>query len=468
MSAINWTEEVAKRKDDLIRDTQQFLQIKSVWEEESAKEGAPFGEGVEKALSFMLHKGETEGFASKNLEGYAGHLEMGQGEELVGILCHVDVVPEGDGWTTPAYSADIRDGKIFARGAIDDKGPTMAAYYAMKIVKELGLPLSKRVRMILGTDEESNWKCVDHYFKNEEMPTIGFAPDADFPIINAEKGISDIQVVQSGSEEKKGTYELVSFESGRRLNMVPDFAEAIITGEDVNALRVAYEEYLQTAKKIGEAIVEGNTVTLQIKGISAHGSTPEKGENAGLLLANFLTTVALDGKGASFASFVIETFTGDILGEKAGISYKDDISGPLTVNVGRLSYTKENGGNLGLNVRYPVTTNFEEMITKLKGYVGTHGFAVADYSNSRSHHVDKDHVLIRTLQRVYEEQTGEKAELLAIGGGTYARSLKAGVAFGPLFPGKEELAHQKDEYIEIEDLLKATAIYAQAIHELAK
>ncbi|EJR68262.1 hypothetical protein IIO_00224 [Bacillus cereus VD115] len=468
MSAINWTEEVAKRKDDLIRDTQQFLQIKSVWEEESAKEGAPFGEGVEKALSFMLHKGELEGFASKNLEGYAGHLEMGQGEELVGILCHVDVVPEGDGWTTPAYSADIREGKIFARGAIDDKGPTMAAYYAMKIVKELGLPLSKRVRMILGTDEESNWKCVDHYFKNEEMPTIGFAPDADFPIINAEKGISDIQVVQNGGEEKKGVYELVSFESGRRLNMVPDFAKAVITGEDVNALTIAYEEYLQTAKKIGNSTIEGNTVTLQIEGISAHGSTPEKGENAGLLLANFLTTVSLDGKANAFATFAAETFTGDIFGEKATIAYKDEVSGPLTVNVGRLSYTKENGGNLGLNVRYPVTTNFEEMIAKLKEYVSIHGFEVADYSNSRPHHVDKDHVLIRTLQRVYEEQTGEKAELLAIGGGTYARSLKAGVAFGPLFPGKEELAHQKDEYIEIEDLLKATAIYAQAIHELAK
>ncbi|XLP21157.1 dipeptidase PepV [Bacillus toyonensis] len=468
MSAINWTEEVAKRKDDLIRDTQQFLQIKSVWEEESAKEGAPFGEGVEKALSFMLHKGELEGFASKNLEGYAGHLEMGQGEELVGILCHVDVVPEGDGWTTPAYSADIREGKIFARGAIDDKGPTMAAYYAMKIVKELGLPLSKRVRMILGTDEESNWKCVDHYFKNEEMPTIGFAPDAEFPIINAEKGISDIQVVQNGSEEKKSAYELVSFESGRRLNMVPDFAKAVITGEDVNALTVAYEEYLQMAKKIGKSTIEGNTVTLQIEGISAHGSTPEKGENAGLLLANFLTTVSLDGKANAFATFAVETFTGDIFGEKATIAYKDEVSGPLTVNVGRLSYTKENGGNLGLNVRYPVTTNFEEMIAKLKGYVSIHGFEVADYSNSRPHHVDKDHVLIRTLQRVYEEQTGEKAELLAIGGGTYARSLKAGVAFGPLFPGKEELAHQKDEYIEIEDLLKATAIYAQAIHELAK
>lgn len=188
---------------------------------------------------------------------------------------------------------------------------------------------------------------------------------------------------------------------------------------------------------------------MQIKGISAHGSTPEKGENAGLLLANFLTKVALDGKGASFASFVTETFTGDILGEKAGISYKDDISGPLTVNVGRLSYTKENGGNLGLNVRYPVTTNFEEMITNLKEYVGTHGFEVADYSNSRPHHVDKDHVLIRTLQRVYEEQTGEKAELLAIGGGTYARSLKAGVAFGPLFPEKKNLLTKKMSILKL-------------------
>lgn len=466
--SINWMQEVEKRKDAMIHDAQRFLQIKSVWEEETAKEGAPFGEGVAKALSFMLDKGKAEGFTAKNLEGYAGHLEMGQGEELIGILCHVDVVPEGDGWTTPAYSADIRDGKIFARGAIDDKGPTMAAYYAMKIVKELGLPLSKRVRMILGTDEESNWKCVDHYFKNEEMPTMGFAPDADFPIINAEKGISDIQVVQNEVETTGGDYELVSFSSGRRLNMVPDFAEAVLTGENGKKLASRYEQYIQKIGKKGTAKIEGSLVTLQAEGISAHGSTPEKGENAGLLLAHFLTTVLLDGQGAAFASFAHETFTGDTLGEKAGIAYEDEISGPLTVNVGRLSYTKAEGGNLGLNVRYPVTTNFEETVQKLKDYASSKGFQVAKYSNSRPHHVDKEHTLIRTLQRVYEEQTGEKAELLAIGGGTYARSLQAGVAFGPLFPGKEELAHQKDEYIEIEDLVKATAIYAQAIYELAK
>ncbi|HDX9579194.1 TPA: dipeptidase PepV [Bacillus pseudomycoides] len=468
MTNINWMQEVEKRKDALIHDVQQFLQIKSVWEEETAKEGAPFGEGVAKALSFMLDKGETDGFLSKNLEGYAGHLEMGQGEEIVGILCHVDVVPEGDGWTTPAYSADIRDGKIFARGAIDDKGPTMAAYYAMKIVKELGLPLSKRVRMILGTDEESNWKCVDHYFKHEEMPTMGFAPDADFPIINAEKGICDLYVVQNKKEYVAGENELVSFSSGRRLNMVPDFAEAVLTSKKAVELASQYEKYVQEGKKNGKAIVEGNTVTLQIKGVSAHGSTPEQGENAGLTLVNFLTTISLDEQGVAFASLAAETFTNDTLGEKAGIAYADEITGPLTVNVGLLSYTKEEGGKLGLNIRYPVTTNLEGTLQTLTNYVNAKDFAITNVSDSRPHHVDKDHALIRTLQRVYEEQTGEKAELLAIGGGTYARSLEAGVAFGPLFPGKEELAHQKDEYIEIEDLLKATAIYAHAVYELAK
>lgn len=468
MSKIHWMEEVEKRKDAIIRDTQTFLQIKSVWEEETAKEGAPFGKGVAEALSFMLHKGENDGFIAKNLEGYAGHLEMGQGEELVGILCHVDVVPEGDGWTTPPYSADIRYGKIFARGAIDDKGPTMAAYYAMKIVKELGVPLSKRVRMILGTDEESNWKCVDHYFKHEEMPTMGFAPDADFPIINAEKGICDFYVVQNQEEHEAGENVLNSFSSGRRLNMVPDFAEAVVRSEQASQIASQYEAYVQKEGKTGKAIVENNTVTFQVEGISAHGSTPEKGENAGLTLVNFLASLSLDGRARQFVTFAAETFTGDTLGKKAGIAYEDDITGPLTINVGHLSYAKEEGGKLGLNMRYPVTTNLAETLQTFTNSLAEKGFHIEDVSDSQPHHVDKDHVLIRTLQRVYEEETGEKAELLAIGGGTYARSLKAGVAFGPLFPGKEELAHQKDEYIEIEDMLKATAIYAHAIYELAK
>ena len=126
------------------------------------------------------------------------------------------------------------------------------------------------------------------------------------------------------------------------------------------------------------------------------------------------------------------------------------------------------GGRFGLNLRYPVTNDLDVTIRKLTEVVSPKGFSVQHLSDSKPHHVDENSELIQILKKVYEEQTGEKAELLAIGGGTYARSLKSGVAFGPLFPGREDIAHQKDEYIYIDDLLKATAIYAQAIYELAK
>ncbi|MFB9759993.1 dipeptidase PepV [Ectobacillus funiculus] len=467
MSSINWLEEVQKQQQGLIDDTQQFLRVKSVLDETTKGDGAPFGEGIAQALSFMLEKGKQDGFVTKDLDGYAGHIEMGQGEELIGVLCHVDVVPEGDGWKSDPYAADIRNGNIYARGAIDDKGPTMAAYYAMKIVKELGLPLRKRIRMILGTDEESHWRCVEHYFRHEEMPTMGFAPDADFPIINAEKGICDLYLAQQPSPTD-GENVLLSFQSGRRLNMVPDYAKAIVQTKQAQQLAAVYEAWLQSAGYRGKANMSNDEVELELTGRSAHGSTPEKGENAGVRLAGFLAEHELDKQGAAFVRFVSRSFGSDTRGIHLGIQYNDDITGDLTVNVGLLSYRKEEGGTCGLNIRYPVTTDLKDTLRVLRNSVGAQGFGVRDISDSKPHHVDKEHVLVRTLQRVYEEQMGEKAELLAIGGGTYARSLQAGVAFGPLFPGKEELAHQKDEYIEIEDLLRATAIYAQAIYELAK
>ncbi|EKN62878.1 dipeptidase PepV [Schinkia azotoformans] len=473
---INWMEEVLKRKEQIIHDTQVFLQIKSVLDEDGATELAPLGHGIDQALKFMLNKGQNDGFSVKNVGGLAGHIEYGEGTELLGILCHVDVVPEGDGWTSDPYSAEIRDGKIFARGAIDDKGPTMAAYYAMKIVKELGLTVQKRVRMILGTDEESNWRCVDHYFKHEEMPTIGFAPDADFPIINAEKGIFDFILEQKGLEqnENSGTAVLEMLQAGRRLNMVPDLAEASIqcrTKDSAEQIKYSFEQYIKDNTLTGAVIIKENNLQLRLEGISAHGMEPNKGRNAGLLLNSFLYNNlldVLDPKTCSFVSFVQQYFGGDTRGKALGIAYADEISGELTINNGTLSYSKEKGGKIGLNLRYPVTHDIEPSKQKIKEVSENHNFTCKELSDSKPHHVDQQHPLIKVLQMVYEEQTGEKAELIAIGGGTYARSLRAGVAFGPLFPGRPDVAHQKDEYIEIEDLLKATAIYAQAIYELAK
>lgn len=467
---IHWMEEVMKRKEALLRDTRQLLQIPSVLDETSATEKAPFGKGIDDALQFLLRRGHEEGFSVKNVDGFAGHVEMGSGEELLGILCHVDVVPPGDGWTSDPFAAEIRDGKIYARGAIDDKGPTMAAFYAMKIVKELGLPLSKRVRMIIGTDEESDWRCVDYYFQHEEMPSMGFAPDADFPIIYAEKGIVDLALQQtrtSGSDG--GGLMLQSFRSGRRYNMVPDAAEAILHGthERIVAVEQQFQRFLAENDVKGKAVMQAETITLQFEGVSAHAMEPEHGKNAGLYAASFLATLSLDEDARSFVQ-LLERLHSDSRGKKLGIAYRDDITGDLTVNVGIMSYTKADGGTIGINLRIPVTNNIEETKQTIEAVAAQYGFSTKHFSYSKPHHVDKNHPLIQTLQRVYEERTGERAELLSIGGGTYARSLQAGVAFGPLFPGRPDVAHQKDEYIIIDDLLKATAIYAQAIYELAK
>ncbi|WP_064091089.1 dipeptidase PepV [Rossellomorea aquimaris] len=463
---INWTSEVDKRKDDLLSDLQQFLQIKSVLDEENGTEEAPLGKGIKEALDYLLNLGEKDGFIPKNVDHLAGHLEVGEGSDLLGVLCHVDVVPEGDGWSVDPFGGQIKDGKIFARGAIDDKGPTIAAYYAMKIVKELGVPFNKRVRMIIGTDEESDWRCVEQYFKKEEMPTMGFAPDADFPIIYAEKGIADFDLVQKSVDKKNDSgFEVVSFESGRRYNMVPDYAKAIVLiDEDHTKWVQNFEIFMKEEDIKGSYYIENGELVFQIEGVSAHGMEPKNGRNAGLYLGAFLSELPLNSQAKEFFEFTTKHFFKESRGVELGVSYHDDITGDLTINVGKLRFSNEDGGRIGLNMRYPVTFEMEK---GMKIFESIETFEIENLTDSKPHHVSSDDPLVRTLQKVYEEQTGEKAELLSIGGGTYARSLEAGVAFGPLFPGREDIAHQKDEYMYIEDLLKATAIYAQAIYELA-
>ncbi|AGT33164.1 diguanylate cyclase [Geobacillus genomosp. 3] len=465
---INWLEEARKRKDELIRDVQALVRIPSVRDDDGAKPGVPFGPKVAEALEYMLRRGREEGFQVKHVDGFAGHIEMGAGEKLIGVLGHVDVVPAGDGWTVGPFAAEVRDGRLYGRGAIDDKGPTVAAFYAMKIVKELGLPLSKRVRLIIGGDEESDWRCVDHYFQHEEMPDVGFVPDADFPIIYAEKGIIDTDLLyRPAGPQGAGALTLVSFQAGRRYNMVPDAAEAVVEGAGPEEWSSRYKRFCREHGLSGHIRHSGEAVTLTLEGVSAHGAEPERGQNAGVYLADFLASWPLDGQSLPFVRFVASAFSGDTCGRKLGLAYRDAQSGELTVNVGVLSYDRGHGGTIGLNIRYPVTADGGAIRRTLAETAARHGFSLGRFADTKPHYVDPGHELIRTLQRVYEQQTGEPARLLAIGGGTYARALTAGVAFGALFPGRPDVAHQKDEYIEIDDLVKATAIYAQAMYELA-
>lgn len=463
---MNWLQLAEQRKQELIQELQELIEIESVLDEKLATENAPFGPGPLAALNWLLEKGKSQGMQTKNIDYMAGHIEIGSGEEIVGILCHVDVVPAGElnSWHYPPFKGTLVDGKLFGRGAIDDKGPTIAAWLAMKLLHDAKYPLTKRVRLIIGTDEESGFRCVDRYFEKEEMPTIGFAPDADFPLINAEKGIAVLVFQQSIGNAK--AEQLVSFKAGNRSNMVPDFAEATV--ENVSdAFKNKFQEYLDKNQYEGSLFQQGNQYIIAVKGLSAHAMEPEKGMNAAVLLAKFLKDELTTTASQQFVQFLAERI-GDHYGSKVALRFADEVSGNTTVNAGIVSFNRASGGEIVVSLRYAVTFPFEEKITELQYAIQGSGFTVDIQSNSEPHYVDAKDPLVRTLERVYRSYTGDDVTpLLSTGGGTYARVLKKGVAFGCLFPGEQDVAHQANEFVIIDHLVKAAAIYAEAIVQLA-
>lgn len=459
----NWLDEALSRKNELIDDLKALMAIPSVLDEEGASEEVPFGTKPLEALNWVLSEGDKHGFTTKNVDNYAGHIEFGEGEELIGILGHVDVVPAGSGWTYEPYQATVVEDKLFGRGAIDDKGPTMAAWLAMKMVKDAGIELDKRVRLIIGTDEESGFRCVKHYFEKEEMPSMGFAPDADFPIINAEKGIASLLFSVEPTEQEE---LLLSFKSGHRSNMVPDHAEAKVKCSASDLLE-SFKEFREKYDVKGTMEADEEYVTVTLNGKSAHAMEPDLGVNAGILMAKFLAPHIQNGSGSAFLKFVVDKFDGDSRGHALNLNFSDEMSGDTTLNAGILAFDPENGGTVTVSMRYSVTYPFDEKLKESEAVLNGTPVKLSVKSNSKPHYVDEEDELIQTLKRVYERQTGEEAELLSIGGGTYARVMKKGVAFGMLFPGREDVAHQADEYVWVNDLVKAAAIYADAISELA-
>ncbi|MBT2582563.1 dipeptidase PepV [Planococcus sp. ISL-109] len=455
---MDWQREAERRKDELLSELQELIAIPSVLSEDGSLD-APYGTEVRKALDWFLEKGERAGFKAKNVANVAGHLEIGEGQELLGILGHVDVVPAGDGWTKDPFGGEIADGKLYGRGAIDDKGPTIAAWMALKMVKDAGFDFKRRVRLIIGTDEESGFRCVERYFETEEMPGIGFAPDADFPIINAEKGIADLKYMLNFAEGG----ELLEFTSGERTNMVPDHAIAHLA-LDSQQVASAFQAFCENEQVTGDcqASADGTGTVLTLAGKSAHAMEPEWGVNAGILLAKFLQD-KIAGDGANFVRFIAHYFSGDSRGKKLSLDYSDEASGDTTFNAGIMSYKAGEQAAIRVSMRYSISYPFDKMMERNE----IDGVKMGILSNSKPHHVDADDPFIKTLQQAYEKETGEAAELLAIGGGTYARVLDKGVAFGMLFPGEPDVAHQADEFVDIDNLVKATAIYAQAIYQLA-
>lgn len=463
---INWKKEVESRKDDLLNDLKILLSIDSVRDDSKVTEEYPVGPGPAEALDAFLELGKKDGFTTENFDNLAGHIEYGEGSETLGILAHVDVVPVGTGWETEAFEPVIKDEKLYARGASDDKGPGMAAYYALKIIKELDLPISKRIRFIIGTDEESDWQCMDHYFEVEEMPDFGFSPDANFPIINGEKGNVSVYL-ESGSNGKGEEMSLLHFQSGLRENMVPQDAEAKVNVKDIPAFEEAFETYLSENPITGDTRVEGSTVTLRIVGKASHGAQPENGENAGSYLADFLAGQSLENDAQLFVETVSTYLHDDPFGKKTGVAVTDEVMGDLTMNVGVLEFQDGKSGKISTNFRFPKNTNADHIQETIEEVVSKK-IKVTKSDSKEPHYVPADDPLVETLLNVYEKQTGLNGHEQVIGGGTYGRLLERGVAYGAMFPDSIDTMHQANEFIALDDLFRATAIYAEAIYELAK
>ena len=461
--SIDFKKEVLNHKEDLLKDLFELLSVRSILGTDITEE-TPFGSGPREALDLILSFGERDGYKTKLVENKAGHIEVGQGEELFGILGHVDVVPvvEAD-WTSHPFKPEIRDGKIFARGSLDDKGPTMAAYYAVKLLDKLGVKWNKRVRVIIGSDEETGFRCVEAYFKHEEQPASGFTPDAMFPLVYAEKARATFDhklkfVVEDGNYN----YKLVKFNGGQVLNMVIASAKAELVGE-VSDIKEKFENFLVQEKLDGEVTVE-DTIKLTLKGKAAHGSTPQYGINGATKLAEFLSTLGLDNNGKNFVDYIVEKLANDPFGEKLGIDYSDNEMGEATYNYGIIDYDLlKKVGIVSTDCRHPMKF---DLVARLNG-VKVDNIDIEVTSTKEAHYVPKDDELVTTLMDVYRKHTGDtKNDAFVLGGGTYARCLKKGVAFGLLFPGKEDTMHQANEYLEVEDLLLATAIYAEGIYKL--
>lgn len=456
---MDLNEHVLAMEQQLIACLQENLKIPSV--QGDAEADAPYGSHVRHCLDHVLKSAKSLGFHIGNADNHLGWCEYGDGEEMVAVLGHLDVVPAGDGWTCDPFGGEIKDGKLWGRGTTDDKGPTIAALFALAALRNSGLPLRRRIRLLFGCNEETGSADVKYYLAHGgETPVMGFTPDGEYPVINGEKGI--INATFSCNYEQSGDLTLISLHGGTAPNVVPAHASAKLRCPKELARKLAC---LQAPSVRFTETDYG--VFVEAEGISAHGSTPGLGENAIGRLLLTLDTLPLSGTLANAVHFLATTLGMESDGASAGIALRDDISGSLTLNLGTLT-ADETQMSMKINYRYPVTKEYADCAPILNAKFAEAGFSLDSEVHKAKLYIPEDAELVRTLLKVYRDQTGLDGAPKSIGGGTYAKALPNILAFGPIFPGDEVREHKPDEYITIDNLIKNTQIIAAAMYEMAK
>ncbi len=445
-------------KEEAVETLVRWVRQKSVRGE--AEEGAPFGRDVLAMQRLALEDMRRLGFTSGEVPGYASFCDLGEGDtrEALGILGHLDVVPVGKLWEKDPFGGEIIDGKVYGRGTSDDKGPMVAALYAMEAVRRAGIPLKKKVRLILGCDEETGVESIIRYKEKEIMPRQGFSPDAEYPVINIEKGGCHVEL--EGALSADGP-RLIAFRTGERPNVIPGEAEAVLVREEG-----LEEKIRRAAADLNYPVrmsLDGDRLTVVTTGKGGHAAMGENASNAIGQMLLILRAIGVGGGIAAMADLVGMTY----FGENLGIAMEDAVSGRLTCSLDIIDACGETGVVKGLmDIRYPVLMDPEQMLRVMKATCD--GRLEARMVSCRKPHFVSDHsALVKGLMAAYEEFTGQHLKPLAIGGGTYAGSMDEGVAFGALFPGEEDLAHQPNEMIRLESFYANIALMASAIVKLA-
>lgn len=447
---MNYKDLMKPYHDDAVKTLQELIRIYSVYDEKTIAPGKPYGEGVYKAMQYVKELALKDGFNVDTCDGHCIEISYGSGKNTIGIFAHLDVVPISGEWLYDPLGAEIHDDRMYGRGTSDDKGPAIASYYALKALKEHNLINDYQIKLVLGGDEERGSSCLQYYFHTLNKPdvTYGFTPDADFPLIFGEKGIRDF--------EYKGYIDLdpiVSIKAGVAANSVIDKAEVILKDSKL-------KEYLLKNKNIKCDIEDlDNSIKVTFYGKSAHGSTPEKGINAGIIMLDTLSKVYH----IKLFEDLVNNFE-DGIGKKMGNYVESKYLGNTTYCVGLIEY-ENNKFSLIVNFRYPENCDSEAIIKNLQSKteleINPGEPAPIVYFNPDTN------PFIKTLANIYVEETGDTLNKpMTIGGGTYAKECKNTIAFGSHFPGKEDNIHSPNEKIDMEDFFNSMPLYARAIYEL--
>jgi len=490
--SLDYEKYLEYNEQEMIEALQQLLRINTeAAPAVTAKDGQvyPFGAGNQECLEKTLAMGQKMGFAVKNVDNYGGHIDWpGTGKpildeegnvtgheapKVMAILGHLDVVPAGSGWDFDAYGAEVKDGYIYGRGTTDDKGPVVSCLYCMKALKDAGYQPQHTIRLILGLDEETGWKGMHYYFSKVERPDFGFTPDAEFPIINGEKGIVIFELAKKFTRSQAGAkgLELRSLSGGTAPNSVPDKCRAVVrsaTAGDYDKIKekaAAFREltgYKLACKGMGKSL------ELTVTGVSAHGAHPDRGLNAISIMMEFLGQLNFVSEDHNDFIAFYNRYIGFCLdGSGMGIGFEDEKSGRMVFNTGMAEMNPE-AGKITINLRYPVSCGVDDIFDAMEPLLTQYNMGRIVMKHQLPIYLDLDNPTVKLLMEIYQNQTGDtKAEPMVIGGGTYARATPNIIAYGAAFPGDEDLMHQKNERLSLERLRQMTKIYAEAIYKLS-